>query len=340
MVFEAEPLVDPARIPRMRMPFEAGVAVLCSQGNASDPGRTHALPQNRHALDFSNRVLPEVTIVAAASGTVAYAVTDVVDEPRGGAGYGNQVRVLHENGLFTLYAHLEQVFVQVGDAVTMGQRLGTMGHTGLAGDRHLHFSLHSGVYAEDGVPPTIEIPEIVTFDAAISSGDFRCSSKADPWSGSIYAPEASPDGEEATRTAIAELEDTVTRRSRLHRYSNANPYVTVGTARRFLQPILAEAPDELVAHYGWAVEVEIPLNRFQAAESHLARAERALDNPAVNEPWIMAWIENQRGAMAFGQAHWEEGEAHFARAAALLHHRTIREFAQRQRARAGVKLID
>src|SRR5436853_5809425 len=58
-IFEAEPEVDAKLIPSLQMPFPAGVVVLCSQGNASEPGQTHSLPQNLHALDLSNRVLAE-----------------------------------------------------------------------------------------------------------------------------------------------------------------------------------------------------------------------------------------------------------------------------------------
>src|SRR6187399_2057640 len=40
--FEAEATVDAKLIPTLRMPFPAGVVVLCSQGNASEPEQTHA----------------------------------------------------------------------------------------------------------------------------------------------------------------------------------------------------------------------------------------------------------------------------------------------------------
>lgn len=337
VVFEEEPVFDSTLIPRVQMPFDVGVAVLCSQGNSSEPGRTHALPQNRHALDFSNRVLPEVPVVAAASGVVVYVVVGARNNSRDGGGYGSQVRVLHEHGLFTLYAHLEEVFVNVGDRLTAGQRLGTMGQTGLAGDRHLHFSLHLGPFNEDGVPPTLEIPEIATLDGPLSSGAFRCSSKEDPWSGGLYAAESSLELEPEVRSALREMEATTLRRSRLHRYSRASAEVSVVLARQFLEPIVAEAPEDPVAQYGWAVEVEIPLGRLAAARSHLDRAERALDDPAVDEPWIRAWLENQRGAIALGEQEWLRAEAHFARAEALLGVPAVREFARRQRARAGVE---
>ncbi len=88
-----------------------------------------------------------------------------------------------------------------------------------------------------------------------------------------------------------------------------------------------------VVQYGWAVEVEMPQRHYQAALEHLRIAERAIMNPALNEPWIEAWIENQRGAIALERSQIADAEAHFARAWSLLPISAIREFAERQRQR-------
>lgn len=55
--------------------------------------------------------------------------------------YGNCVIVDHGLGVQSLYAHLSQIGVKVGDAVTKGQELGRSGATGLAGGDHLHFTM-------------------------------------------------------------------------------------------------------------------------------------------------------------------------------------------------------
>ena len=61
--------------------------------------------------------------------------------------YGNTVILDHGLGLFTLYAHLSEIAVQVGQTVNPGQPLGRTGETGLAGGDHLHFAtLVHGVY--------------------------------------------------------------------------------------------------------------------------------------------------------------------------------------------------
>jgi murein DD-endopeptidase MepM/ murein hydrolase activator NlpD len=63
--------------------------------------------------------------------------------------YGNCVILDHGLGINTLYGHLSNIDVKVGDAVEKGQILGQSGQTGLAGGDHLHFAiLLRGVYVD------------------------------------------------------------------------------------------------------------------------------------------------------------------------------------------------
>ena len=63
--------------------------------------------------------------------------------------YGNCVILDHGLGLNTLYGHLSNIDVRVGDIVEKGQTLGQSGQTGLAGGDHLHFGiLLRGVYVD------------------------------------------------------------------------------------------------------------------------------------------------------------------------------------------------
>ncbi len=55
--------------------------------------------------------------------------------------YGNTVIIDHGFGLCSLYAHLNQSSVAIGDLVEKGQEIGFSGLTGLAGGDHLHFSM-------------------------------------------------------------------------------------------------------------------------------------------------------------------------------------------------------
>ena len=55
--------------------------------------------------------------------------------------YGNCIVVDHGYGLQSIYGHLREIDVKVGDAVQKGQKMGVEGQTGLAGGTHLHFSM-------------------------------------------------------------------------------------------------------------------------------------------------------------------------------------------------------
>jgi murein DD-endopeptidase MepM/ murein hydrolase activator NlpD len=54
-------------------------------------------------------------------------------------GYGRMVEVDHGNGLSTRYGHLSEINVKVGDAVRIGQVIGTVGSTGRSTGPHLHY---------------------------------------------------------------------------------------------------------------------------------------------------------------------------------------------------------
>ncbi len=62
-----------------------------------------------------------------------------------GGTYGNYVVIRHENGYYTMYAHLtNNVNVNIGDQVTRGQVIGYMGSSGSSTGTHLHFGVSKG----------------------------------------------------------------------------------------------------------------------------------------------------------------------------------------------------
>ena len=81
---------------------------------------------------------------AARSGEV------IVAGPR--SGYGNTVVVYHGLGYSTLYAHLSAISVAEGDQVASGDRIGSIGASGLSTGPHLHFELRIDGKAVDPTP--------------------------------------------------------------------------------------------------------------------------------------------------------------------------------------------
>ncbi|MFP4361680.1 MAG: M23 family metallopeptidase [Alphaproteobacteria bacterium] len=80
--------------------------------------------------------------LAAPGGTAIYAPAagEVIwVGPRGG--YGNMIEVDHGNGVLTRYAHLRAYFVERGDTVAPGERLGEMGRSGRSTGVHLHYEV-------------------------------------------------------------------------------------------------------------------------------------------------------------------------------------------------------
>ena len=69
---------------------------------------------------------------------------------------GNSVVIDHENGEFSLVAHMQKgsVRVRVGDRVTRGQGIGVMGNSGNSSGPHVHYQLMTGPDRDtaDGLP--------------------------------------------------------------------------------------------------------------------------------------------------------------------------------------------
>ncbi len=99
-----------------------------------------SISQARH-YGFDLASTRNAPITAAAGGQIAYA---------GSLGiYGNCVIIDHGMGLASVYGHLADLEVEVGESVGQGDRLGHSGTTGLAAGDHLHFAILVGEHYVD-----------------------------------------------------------------------------------------------------------------------------------------------------------------------------------------------
>ncbi|WP_371224545.1 DUF5930 domain-containing protein [Roseovarius sp. 2305UL8-3] len=85
------------------------------------------------------------TDFAAPHGTPIYSTADGVVIHAGWlSGYGRLVKIQHQFGIETRYAHMSKIRVQKGQRVSRGERIGDMGNTGRSTGTHLHYEVRVG----------------------------------------------------------------------------------------------------------------------------------------------------------------------------------------------------
>lgn len=110
---------------------------------------------NRLASGFGMRIHPIYKVkrmhtgldFAAQKGTPIYATGDgVVSKIANNVGgYGNEIQIDHGYGYVTLYAHLANFAVKVGQKIKRGECIGYVGSTGSSTAPHLHYEvMHNG----------------------------------------------------------------------------------------------------------------------------------------------------------------------------------------------------
>jgi murein DD-endopeptidase MepM/ murein hydrolase activator NlpD len=92
--------------------------------------------------------------ISAPLGTPVTAAADgvVVAVGHTALGYGNYVILAHGGGIETLYGHLLDTTVRVGDHLARGQQLGHEGSTGFSTGPHVHFELRVNDQVTDPMP--------------------------------------------------------------------------------------------------------------------------------------------------------------------------------------------
>ncbi len=122
------------------LPYKEGTAYKIDQGYMGKS--TH---QNKNALDFH---MDEGTEICAIRDGL---VVKSIDENKKGcpdescAKYNNYVLVLHDDGSYADYSHLQKggALVNVGEHIEAGQVIGLSGKTGIASGPHLHLEVYT-----------------------------------------------------------------------------------------------------------------------------------------------------------------------------------------------------
>jgi murein DD-endopeptidase MepM/ murein hydrolase activator NlpD len=119
-------------------------------GQAFGGSRTHNTPGNYHAVDWMMTI--GTPVLAARDGVVANVIKGHTDHCYDAANlescysvFGNSVSVLHDDGSFAIYIHLDSsengVLVERGQEIKRKQLLGHSGYTGVTSTPQLHFAV-------------------------------------------------------------------------------------------------------------------------------------------------------------------------------------------------------
>lgn len=141
-----------------QLPFLKGEAFRLHQGYNGTLSHS-----GENALDFS---MPEGTpITAARPGKV---IRLKADSNRGCGlpsckNLGNYITILHDDGTMADYYHLQQngVLVEVGDDISVGDKIGLSGNTGWSTGPHLHFVVYKwGKKGRETIKTTFKVSDI------------------------------------------------------------------------------------------------------------------------------------------------------------------------------------
>jgi len=137
-----DPAAQPAADATYRVPYAVGTSHLVTQ--TYPDSATHRSRDSMYAVDIA---MPVGTNIVAARDGVVFDVAST--NFKGGADadeyadLANLVRILHDDGTFAVYAHLnwDTIRVRPGDRVAAGEYIADSGNTGFTSGAHLHFAV-------------------------------------------------------------------------------------------------------------------------------------------------------------------------------------------------------
>jgi hypothetical protein len=137
-----DPEAQPAADVTYRAPFSLGMDFPITQ--TYPDSITHRTRDSMYAVDLA---MPVGTDIVAARDGVVFDVASTNfkggPDPEQYADLANLVRILHDDGTYAVYAHLNwnTIRVRPGDRVEAGQYIADSGNTGLSSGPHLHFAV-------------------------------------------------------------------------------------------------------------------------------------------------------------------------------------------------------
>ena len=109
-----------------------------------------------NAVDLGWRTDESQNKVYANCKGVVYEIQTGIGNIPGATGvksWGNYVLIKHPNGMFTRYAHLQEIYVSVNQEVNENSCIGLIGNTGNSRGRHLHFEVAKGYSSSTRINP-------------------------------------------------------------------------------------------------------------------------------------------------------------------------------------------
>jgi murein DD-endopeptidase MepM/ murein hydrolase activator NlpD len=106
-----------------------------------------------HPIQMTKKMHKGLDFVAQI-GTPIYATSDgkVIKSEKSSKGYGNYVLLQHDTKFSTMYAHMSEITVGVGQMVRKGDIIGLVGSTGASTLPHLHYEVQKNGEAIDPSP--------------------------------------------------------------------------------------------------------------------------------------------------------------------------------------------
>ena len=147
---KAEPMPEQKAEPEQEQKPEPKKEVEAKSGNSNIPSGKPCT-YSRISSPFGERIHPvygrksfhKGVDLAAPNGTPIYATADGIVAFAGVCnGYGNFIKLNHQNGYKTGYAHMSRMVVSSGSKVRKGDLIGYVGSTGTSTGNHLHYEVY------------------------------------------------------------------------------------------------------------------------------------------------------------------------------------------------------